>query len=404
MKLHDKRPIILIVTHVIPLPPSAGNEIRILNLANWLKLKGFKVILLLEATELNPVVRESLSEIFNGVFLSGRNKISRFIDRISLQKSSRSAPLPASAKKALAPPDLIRMTKRLCKKYRPAAVIAEYIFTAPCLDVVPHGILKVIDTHDMFSRKRDQVVSFGIDDPFCCNPAEERDYLLKGDLVIAIQPNEAALFKKLVPEKHVIDVGIDFDVVPEIDDGQVDAGSILVVGSDNPLNIHGLNEFIRNSWPAVRGRFPDAILRVIGKVGNHLFTNEISIKKIGWVADLDCEYKKAAIVINPTVAGTGLKIKTVEALCHAKAFVGSPNSVDGIIYEGESPFVVGENWDDFSTKILWLLEDVVARRKLQEKAWRYAKENFHSEKVYAPLAKALKTHLGNSSASSGLNL
>ena len=90
-----------------------------------------------------------------------------------------------SVKRYLAPDRLIQLTKHLCDTYQPVAVIAEYVFAAPCLDVVPEGILKIIDTIDVFSRKKAEVLSFGIDDPLPCSFREERNYLLKSDLVIA---------------------------------------------------------------------------------------------------------------------------------------------------------------------------------------------------------------------------
>ena len=94
--------------------------------------------------------------------------------------------------------------------------------------------------------------------------------------------------------------------------------TLLVVGSDNPLNIHGLKEFLKISWPIIRNEKHDAILRVIGKIGTNFINEDSRVQIVGWVEDLQREYSQAEIVINPTIAGTGLKIKTVEALCMAK--------------------------------------------------------------------------------------
>jgi glycosyltransferase involved in cell wall biosynthesis len=396
MKLSNP-PTILMVTHVVPFPPSAGNEIRILNLVKWLKRKGFRIVLLLKTDKLNPGIRESLNEIFHKVHLIGDFRLHELFKLIvgKVFPWRKDKNRPVSAKESLAPDSLIQMTKMLCNKYHPFAVIAEYIFTAPCLDVVPQGTLKIIDTHDMFSRKKALVNSFGIDDPFCCTEAEERAYLLKSDLIMAIQTKEAEIFKGLVPEKEVITVGIDFDVVSGVDNSLVVPGTVLVVGSDNPLNVHGLNEFLRHAWPVVCRRFPEARLRILGKVGNHVTSEDCSIQKVGWVADLNEEYRKAEIVINPTIAGTGLKIKSVEALCWAKPLIGTPNSVDGLPIEGETPFFVARDWSEFSEKILELLVGANARYSLQLRAWEYSKENLYPEKVYTPLARALQIKQGN---------
>jgi glycosyltransferase involved in cell wall biosynthesis len=274
------------------------------------------------------------------------------------------------------------------------AVIAEYIFAAPCLDVVPKGVLKIIDTHDVFSRKQAQVLAYGIEDPLPCSVREERNYLLKSDLVIAIQLNEARLLSGLAGNRDVITIGVDFDVVAEVDDSQMVRGRILVVGSDNPLNQHGLHEFYRHAWPIIRSRHPDAMLRVVGKVADRLRTDDDRVCCIGWVPNLEDEYKRAEVVINPTIAGTGLKVKSVEALCHAKALVCTPNSVEGIESELDPPYVVCSEWSSFADAVLRLLGSDNERQKLQQRARTFAGNNFSTESTYAPLARKLRAHIG----------
>lgn len=261
---------IIFITHVVPYPPAAGNEIRILKMITWLRQQGFEIVLLLKADQMKPELRKTLEEIVGLVHLLGddygvefkpiehrkgygvllKEQLENLLMKMPVlqrffatgrQKKIRSD----AVKKGLSPDRLIQITEHLCKKYAPCAVIAEYIFTAPCLDVVPSGILKIIDTHDMFSRKKEQVLSFGIEDPLPCTPREERNFLLKSDLIVAIQSNEARMFRILVPERDVITVGIDFAIVAEIDNSEVSPGTVLVVGSDNPLNIHGLKEFLK---------------------------------------------------------------------------------------------------------------------------------------------------------------
>jgi len=409
-------PAILMISHVIPYPPAAGNEIRIFKMIQRLKKEGYRIVFLLNAGDVEPAARLRLARVVDRLYLVGddfgtglqplppgkkfRNLLKkkaadlmaasffcRFFGEHEIQKKIRSDAI----KKSFAHERLVRATALLCQKYDPCAVIAEYIFTAPCLDVVPPGVLKIIDTHDMFSRKSEQVVSFGIDDPFTCTRREERRYLLKCDLVIAIQSNEARMFRDLVPEREVVTVGIDFDDFAGNDGEGAIPGRILVVGSDNPLNIHGLEEFLKHAWPAVRAGDPGAVLRVIGKIGEHLATQDERIHVAGWVEDLDEEYRKAAVVINPTMAGTGLKIKSVEALCRAKPLIGCPNSFDGLDFTGDPPFVVCGGWREFSEKILALLQSEENRRVYQVRALRFVRENFSGEKVYYPLIHHLDT-------------
>ncbi|MEQ1574302.1 MAG: glycosyltransferase family 4 protein [Vicinamibacterales bacterium] len=408
-------PIILLISHVIPHPPAAGNEIRILKMVTWLKRQGFRIVLLLNHEPLPAARRLELETMVGPVHFIGDDyhtefppiswtdhpfvalkrfaartlpdsRLYRWLFGMEKQKKVHSD----AVKRYLASERLIQVARHLCEAYNPFAVIAEYIFAAPCLDVVPSGTMKIIDTHDMFSRKNEQVVSFGIDDPLPCTRREERNYLLKSDLVIAIQSREAQMMRTLVRSRDVITVGIDFDVVGEIDHSRVIPGTILVVGSDNPLNQHGLKVFHERAWPIIRAGHPDAVLRVVGKLANHLQTDDQRVQCVGWVPSLDGEYEKAAVVINPTQAGTGLKIKSVEALCHGKALVGTPNSVEGIDSKGDAPYVVCDDWHAFADRVLVLLRSEDERTRLERLALQFARETFSADHIYEPLGRKLR--------------
>ena len=411
---------ILFISHVNPMRFSAGNEIRIYKMVQWLKKEGFKIVLLLNHPILNKkdvVALESVVDfvyflddynidnkevlnvlmenkiLVNSLLRDSVTKVKNICLKLFRRNTAIQDQQSKSAKNSLCPDKLIYVTHQLCLKYNPHAVIAEYIFTTPCLDIVPKGIVKIVDTHDMFSRKGEQVISYGIPDLLECTSTEERNYLLKSDIVIAIQAHEAELFRKIVPEKEVITVGIDYTVVDEIDHDASIPGTILVVGSDNPLNVHGLKEFYNNSWPLIRNASNNAVLRIIGKIGNHLKTDDPRVQISGWVENLDDEYKKATVVINPILAGTGLKIKSVEALCNAKALVATSNGVEGICFTGDPPFIVCNDWRDFAEAVLMILNSDEKRKVLQLKALAFSKNEFNSEKVYAPLAKSLEKNL-----------
>jgi glycosyltransferase involved in cell wall biosynthesis len=403
-------PTILMISHVVPCTPAAGNEIRILKMIRWLKKEGYRIIFLLNGEDgFEPSILNSFDDIVDRVHLVGddygvdlstqctrkvcgasfKERVTGLIANTFL--GDRKRVRSNAVKKSLAHERLIQVTGFLCRKYDPCAVIAEYIFAAPCLDAVPPKVLKIVDTHDMFSRKKEQVLRFGIDDPLLCTPGEERNYLLKSDVVIAIQANEARMFRELVPERDVITVGIDYDVVSTVENGAVDPNLILFVGSDNPLNVHGLKEFYRHAWPSIRAGNPDAMLRMIGKIGKYFSADDERVQVAGWVRDLEEEYRGAAVVINPIVAGTGLKIKSVEALCRGKPLVGTLNSVDGLDFDGDPPFLACEDWPEFSETVLRLLASQEERQTLQERAVRFARENFCGEKTYAPLTHKLRS-------------
>ena len=432
---------VLLVTHVVPYPPAAGNEIRILKLIAWFRGQGCSVTLLLNVRELPPRVTAALVECVDRLVLlpatgggSGQKphpvktnpliaglawRLAAFSRRVEAfpvlrhiiaayklrQDKTHHEPALVRAERGLCPPTLIQTTASLCNELRPQIVIAEYIFLSACLDVTPPGTLKIIDTIDMFSQKKSGVLAHGIDDPLAITPAQERERLLKADLIIAIQAREAELMAQLVPERQVITVGIDFEVIEGGPPEQIVPGRILVVGSDNPMNLHGLRSFLADAWPVIRAHCPEATLRIVGKVGKAVEMPLERVELAGWVESLASEYAAADVVINPTVAGTGLKIKTVEALCHGNAVVAWPNGVDGLASADPAAFVVADDWIAFGEAVTALIRDPFGRARLQERALRYARDHFDRDRVYAPLRRALLDHgLAVSPPSTGQDL
>jgi len=370
---------ILLISHVNPVDPSAGNERRVLNLIRWLKSEGFRVELLLNTAFVEQKVMCALNEIVDVVHT--RSSLS-LLEKLHLRfiASEHHDLHPVTNK--LSPLALLKLTSILCARIRPIAVIAEYIFTAPCLSVVPQGTLKLIDTHDLYSRR-------DASEEHYCTLQQERELLLNGDVIMAIQKEEAGEFIALVPERKVVTVGVDFEVIASVDEEVIIPDRILLVGSDNAANIDGLHRFFCFAWPKIRTRCPLARLRIVGKVGLGFSCSDDRVDKVGWVDSLENEYAQASVVINPTIHGTGLKIKTVEALCNGKPLVATSNSVAGLIFGDQLPCIVSDDWSNYADSIVRLLNNRDARLKLQNLALNFSIENFTSNKVYAELSVVL---------------
>jgi glycosyltransferase involved in cell wall biosynthesis len=404
-------PLVFLISPLVPYPPARGVELRIFRLLLWLRERGYRVVLILTAETLDPDVEILLRKMTHALHWT----IAPFRTRLglrypalrralwgTLKKMRNARPTEArpladthahaagnpGLKESFAPPRLIALVERLARKYRPNAAIVEYIFSIPALAVLPEGTLRIVDTIDVFSHKEEKVLAFGIGDPLVCSREEERRYLLQADLILAIQSREARLLEEVAPERVVVLTGMDFDVITDAKDATL-RNSIVVVASDNPLNVHGLTAFLSECWPAIKAAEPTASLHIVGKVGNMCRVADPAIRYSGWVDDLDLTYREASVAINPTIAGTGLKIKSVQALAHGKPLVAWPNGVEGLDYHGDPPFVVCRSWMEFSHAVVRLLHSDAERFALAGRALDYARSEFAASKVYAELDRHL---------------
>ena len=292
----SKSKFILFVTHLVPYPPIRGVELRIFRLLKWLKEEGYRVILAVPAESIDSQTLQELLKITYAVHWTmpalrtrfGRRfpylrkivwePVKPFLKPATLADHDSSENSPSvgnpEKKRELCPDALVRLASKLVQKYRPQAVIGEYIFMSPCFAGLPPTTLKILDTIDVFSRKEDQVLAFGISDAYACTEEEERQHLLKADLVIAIQGREAEVLKNLVPERRVILTTMDFDIPDPLRISSERSNTILVIGSDNELNIHGLQGFLKECWPSIKSEHPAARLHIVGKVGARCWSDD----------------------------------------------------------------------------------------------------------------------------------
>jgi hypothetical protein len=226
------------------------------------------------------------------------------------------------------------------------------------LPLMPADVIKVIDTIDVFSTKRDKVLRFGIDDIHVAREEEVRR-LQHADLVVAIQEDERRELQELLPGSKVVTAGVDFDRVPA-DPATPPGRRVLLVASDNPMNKKGLTDFVRFAWPRIHKALPDAELLVVGKVGRALRGDVAGVTRLGHVADLSTLYREARVVINPAVAGTGLKIKTLEALVYLRPIVTWPSGTDGVAPELVALCDVVSDWYEFANRVIARLGDAAS--------------------------------------------
>jgi glycosyltransferase involved in cell wall biosynthesis len=163
-------------------------------------------------------------------------------------------------------------------------------------------------------------------------------------------------------------------------------------GSSNALNLVGLRDFLRFAWPRVRTAVPGAVLRVAGGVGRAVPPGTAGVEVLGHVPDLALEYESARVVINPAVAGTGLKIKTVEALAHLTPVVGWPHNRDGLS-ETLGAFVDEvSDWQDFADAVIKRL--TAAESPIHEEEVRAIAYDLSAGVIYRALDERVDHFLG----------
>ena len=385
---------ILFVSHLRLHPTYWGAEKRVSQLVNWLLSEGYRVMYLHYGDE--PLPSEDCRKLPHDlVYIEAATSAHRFLHlaadaiRTVVRRLIPFVPRHVvTDPKKLWHAELGPELSRVVAQYEPDIAILEYLWTTLAADFLPPRTLKIVDTHDVFSRKR-QLYDAGIDPFFYCSESVERDWLLRSDVIMAIQEEEAGWFRKLVPERAVITARHPGEIVSAPSSGA--EPTLLFVGSAWAANVHGITQFAEQCWPKVLAQRPAARLRLVGNVALTAGKAIPSCDHVGTVPDLACEYRRAMIVINPVSFGTGLKIKSVEALCQGKVLVSTSNGVMGIPREGEEAFVVADDWDSMASRICELITDETARRNIATAALDLAKKHFSAGAAFRELKAILES-------------
>lgn len=272
------------------------------------------------------------------------------------------------------------------------AVIAVFAWTAPALSLLPQGVLRICDTIDVQHHRREKAQAAGYDLPQRgCTRQEEITALRHADVLLAIQTEEGGTFREMLPDKRVMVVehALQVQVRQPAPPG---ARDILYVGNHYPPNIAGAEAFLSEVWPEIRKAVPDARFVMCGKLCEAFAGRDLpGVHLAGLVPSLDVYYRGAAVVVNLVPYGTGLKIKTVEALSHGKCTVVTPAGAEGLRRRPARGLIVC-TLAEMAGRITALLQDPPARMAEADAAWEYACEHLTPQAVYGELTTSVKEH------------
>ncbi|MCA0403737.1 MAG: glycosyltransferase [Proteobacteria bacterium] len=202
---------------------------------------------------------------------------------------------------------------RLCKKYQIDVVLCSYIYQSKLLDYVPPYILKIIDTHEKMADRtkmlqRHKIVA----NKFSCTIEEEARYLKRADLVIGISKEESRYFSELLAkEDQVLTISHmpNPSFIPKVFSSLNHVG---IVASNNQINIASFKACLR-VLDAIEEEIP-FVLHVAGDLNKSVKIRRKWLKFHGFLPSLTAFYEQMDLIISPMICGTGVNIKTIEAM------------------------------------------------------------------------------------------
>jgi succinoglycan biosynthesis protein ExoO len=312
------------------------------------------------------------------------------VDRLLYRKGVIARPIFKPAPYAIAQP-LNRKDQLFIAQVAPPVgdvLIADYCFLT---DAFPYALRpdarRLVIMHDLFSSRSSQFDSLQASDSVVSVPlAEEVQMLAAADTIVAIQRDEAAVLRKKLPAHEILVAPIAALPVEKPQPGNADI--VLFVGSSAAPNVDGIKWFLDACWPAIRQRRPEAVLNIAGSVCSGLGRVPDGVRLLNVVENLDGLYAEAAVVISPLRAGSGLKIKFIEALSKGKAVVATTTTLQGVSDIMNGCAAISDSAPDFAAKVVALLEDGAMRLELGAKGLSVISRHFAPDRAYGGIAAA----------------
>lgn len=144
-------------------------------------------------------------------------------------------------------------------------------------------------------------------------------------------------------------------------------------------NISAVRYFIQEIWPSLKSKWPGLRWRLIGKNSDAIreFTaNDDRIDISGAVEDAVAELSAAKVVVVPLLAGSGTRLKIIEAWAAGRAVVSTSIGARGLGATDGENILIADSASSFARAVSSLLAEPAERQRLGKNGRQLYEERF----------------------------
>ncbi len=229
------------------------------------------------------------------------------------------------------------------------------------------------------------------------------------DRVAVTSERDAAMFEQLVPgcRPAVIPNGVDCRALAPLSPPPEDRALLFFGALDYYPNSDGVLAFYRDVWPALSDQYPDLSLKIVGRqppAAIRALADAPGVTVTGFVEDIREAIAGAAVVIVPLRAGSGTRLKVLEAMAMGRPVVSTSLGVEGLDVVDGQHLIVADRPGDFVDAVERILDDpqLAARigaegRKLVQAAYNWTTiANVFERVIYDATTGATGKQVGKS--------
>ncbi len=154
-------------------------------------------------------------------------------------------------------------------------------------------------------------------------------------------------------------------------------------------NIAAVRFFHREVWPALQSRWPGVRWKILSKNAGSfrdLPERDPSIEITGFVADAVAVIAQSRVAVVPLFAGSGTRIKILEAWAAGTPVVSTTLGAQGLEYRDREHLVLADNAESFTAAVSELFALPVNRERIGAAGRRLYEEQYTWPTVWKALA------------------
>jgi glycosyltransferase involved in cell wall biosynthesis len=235
--------------------------------------------------------------------------------------------------------------------------------------------------------------------------AEEIEACRRMDRVFAVSTTDRDILRTAVPDL-VVDVvpnGVDLErfVPSRVPESHRRPGAVFVGKMDYRPNVDAVRWFCREILPLVQSRVPGFTFTICGAhpVRHVLELAAVEgVRVTGRVPDTRPYLDDAAISVIPLRAGSGTRLKMLEAMAMARPVVSTQIGAEGLDVVPGVHFVAADSAVEFAARIVELLERPDERERFGRAGRRLAESSFGWPAVVSRVERAYEELVASSTA------
>ncbi len=211
----------------------------------------------------------------------------------------------------------------------------------------------------------------------------EKSILPVFDAIVAITDSDRKEMESMGYSGKLESIPAGIDIKAKLST-RIDYKSIYHIGSMEWLpNRQAMEWFRQDIWPLISSGDPEAAFFMGGKNMPEHYKNWGTDKfhVAGEIHDLETFTEDKSILVVPLKSGSGIRIKTIEAMLAGKAVVTTSQGALGLAVRHKEHCLIADSAEEFAQAVLTLLSDHEMRNKLADNGRQFASEHFGNEAV-----------------------